>query len=58
MIGEASKCDLGSSGKVMNLGYYLIYYLAPSGIVKFVGKMLAKILQLLESVNRRNTEIQ
>jgi len=42
----------------MNVGYYLIYYLVPSGIVKFVGKMLAKILLLIESVDGENDGIE
>jgi len=57
MLLDANKGDLVSPGQRLSLGYYLIYYLIPCGVGKFVGKMLAKILLLIDSVYRRNTGI-
>ncbi len=58
MLPDASKENVVSGSKKSSIGYYLIYYLVPHGISKFVGKMLARILQFIESVSREENGIQ
>ncbi len=58
MLPNAGKQDAVSGSKKSGIGYYLIYYLVPHGISKFVGKMLARILQFIESVSREENGIQ
>ena len=58
MLLNAGKENVVSSSKKSSTGYYLIYYLVPRGISKFVGKMLARILQFIESVSREENGVQ
>lgn len=52
MLLNNSKGDLGSNSQKFSPGYYIVYYLIPYGVVRFVGKMLAKILLFIESIDR------
>ncbi len=55
MLLNNSKGDLGSNSQKFSPGYYVVYYLIPYGVVKFVGKMLAKILLFIESIDRQRS---
>jgi len=58
MLLDSPKGNLISSSSKISLGYYLADYLVPYGISKFVGKMLAKLLLFVNSVNQRKNGIQ
>ncbi len=58
MLLNAGKENAVSGSKKSSIRYYLIYYLVPHGISKFVGKMLARIFQFIESVSREENGIQ
>ncbi len=47
---RAAKGGISSSSAKRSLGYYFVYYLVSPGITRFVGKMLAKLLVLLGSI--------
>ncbi len=56
MLLNNSKGDLDSNSQKFSPGYYVVYYLLPYGVAKFVGKMLAKILLLIESIDREKPD--
>ena len=56
MLLNNSKGDLGSNNQKFSPEYYVVYYLIPYGVVKFVGKMLVKILLLIESNDREKPD--
>jgi len=58
MLLDSPKENLISSSSKIRLGYYLADYLVPYGISKSVGKMLAKLLLFVNSVNQRKNGIQ
>jgi len=58
MLPGTSKENVVSRSKKMNIGYHLVYYLVPYGISKFVGKVLARVLQFIESVNEEENGIR
>jgi len=48
--------NLESNSQLWNFIKHLVYYLVPYGILKFVGKMLAKLLLFIESIFQQRTD--
>jgi len=43
---------------ILRYTYFIIYYLVPTGVMKFAGKLSAELVQLIESVVREVSDWQ